>query len=132
MHKGMIRNIILMAAATIAMGIVLGLYIQGSGPMPQVSGTRFESTQQGVGGDIHVVVTVRDGRITAVEADVSNETPGYGQDAGPVLCEAILAAGTCQGVDGVSGSTITSDAILAGVQDCMVQAGIWDSANTAQ
>lgn len=131
MRTRMIRNIILMVLATAVMSVVLLLYIQGSGPMPQVSGTQFTSTQPGIGGDILVTVTVKDGKITAVDADVSGETPGYGQEAGPVVCQAVLDAGTCQGVDGVSGSTITSDAILAGVQDCMVQAGIWDGAGAA-
>lgn len=122
-----------MAAATLLLSIVLVLYLQGSGPMPQVTGTTYTSTQKGMESDIVVTVTVKDGKITDVTANVSGETKELGQIAGPQICEAVLAAGTSEGVDAISGSTVTSDAILAGVQDCMVQAGIWDSANsTAQ
>ena len=131
MRKTMIRNAVLMAIATAVMGIILSLYLRGVGPMPKVTETVYTSAQQGAYSEVVVSVTVRDGKVTAVSADVSGETPGYGQDAGPVLCQNILAAGTSNGVDGISGSTYTSDAILAGVQDCMISAGIWDSATAA-
>ncbi len=131
MRKSVVFSLILMAAATLALSVVLGLYLQGSGPMPQVTGTVYTSTQKGMESDVTVTVTVKDGKITAVTADVSGETKELGQVAGPQVCEAVLAAGTSEGVDAVSGCTVTSDAILAGVQDCMVQAGIWDSANSA-
>jgi uncharacterized protein with FMN-binding domain len=131
MKKTMIRNSVLMAIATVVMGILLGLYIQGTGPMPRVSATTYTSTQKGAASEILVSVSVKDGKITDVTADVSGETPGYGLDAGPVVCQSILDAGTSEGVDGVSGATMTSKAILAGVQDCMVQAGIWDSSTTS-
>ncbi|MCI2047487.1 MAG: FMN-binding protein [Faecalibacterium sp.] len=131
MKHTMIRNSILMALAIVVMGIILGLYIQGTGPMPRVTATTYTSTQRGVASEILVTVTVKDGKITGVTADVSGETKGYGQEAGPVVCQNVLDAGTCVGVDGVSGATGTSKAVLAGVQDCMVQAGIWDSSNAA-
>ncbi len=133
MRRSTILSLVVMAAATLLLSIVLVLYLQGSGPMPQVTGTTYTSTQKGMESDIVVTVTVKDGKITDVTADVSGETKELGQIAGPQICEAVLAAGTSEGVDAISGSTVTSDAILAGVQDCMVQAGIWDSANsTAQ
>jgi major membrane immunogen (membrane-anchored lipoprotein) len=131
MRRSMIRNGILAALATLVVGIILGLYLQGSGPMPQVAGTVYTSVQKGYSSDVTVSVTVRDGAVTKVEADVSGETEQVGGTYGPQLCETILAAGTSAGVDAVSGATYTSNAILAGVQDCMVQAGIWDSANAA-
>ncbi len=133
MRRSTVLSLVVMAAATLLLSIVLVLYLQGSGPMPQVTGTTYTSTQKGMESDIVVTVTVKDGKITDVTADVSGETKELGQIAGPQICEAVLAAGTSEGVDAISGSTVTSDAILAGVQDCMVQAGIWDSANsTAQ
>ena len=133
MRRSTILSLVVMAAATLLLSIVLVLYLHGSGPMPQVTGTTYTSTQKGMESDIVVTVTVKDGKITDVTADVSGETKELGQIAGPQICEAVLAAGTSEGVDAISGSTVTSDAILAGVQDCMVQAGIWDSANsTAQ
>ena len=127
MRRSTVLSLVVMAAATLLLSIVLVLYLQGSGPMPQVTGTTYTSTQKGMESDIVVTVTVKDGKITDVTADVSGETKELGQIAGPQICEAVLAAGTSEGVDAISGSTVTSDAILAGVQDCMVQAGIWDS-----
>ena len=129
MKKVMIRNSILMAVAIVVMAVVLGLYLQGTGPMPRVTATTYTSTQRGAASEILVSVSVKDGKITSVTADVSGETPGYGLDAGPVVCQNVMDAGTSQGVDGVSGATVTSNAILTGVQDCMVKAGIWDEAN---
>ncbi len=131
MKHTMIRNSVLMAIAIVVMGIILGLYIQGTGPMPRVTATTYTSTQKGAASEIVVTVTVKDGKISSVTADVSGETKGYGQEAGPAVCQSVVAAGTSIGVDGVSGATITSKAILAGVQDCMVQAGIWDSTSAA-
>lgn len=127
MRKTVLFQVLAMAVATLILSIVLALYLQGSGPMPKVTGTVYTSTQKGMESDIVVTVTVNDGKITNVQADVTGETAELGQVAGPQICQAVVSAGTSVGVDAVSGSTVTSDAILAGVQDCMVQAGIWDS-----
>ena len=93
-------------------------------PAAPAEGNVYTSVQKGFGGEIEFKVTVADGKITAIDADFSQETPGLGQDAGPKLVEAIVAAGSAEGVDAVSGSTLTSKAVLAAAADALAQAGL--------
>ena len=74
-----------------------------------------EAAAQGYGGAVTVQVTFADGVITAVTVDAPNETPGIGSKAVEALPAAIVAAGNAE-VDGVSGATLTSDAIKAAVR----------------
>jgi uncharacterized protein with FMN-binding domain len=76
------------------------------------------------GGDITVAVTVdQDGKILAVTVEENNATEGIGTKAIEALPEQIVAA---QGtdVDVVATATITSEALLAAVNDALAQAGI--------
>ena len=68
-----------------------------------------------------VTVTVAGGKVSAVEVGENNETKGIGTQAIETLPELIVAANGTD-VDVVSGATITSDAILSGVADCLAQA----------
>lgn len=83
----------------------------------EVSGV-YEGTAKGFGGEVKVSVTLADGVITAVEAEGENETSGVGSRAIEELPQAIVAAGSTQ-VDGVSGATITSDAIKKAVDQAV-------------
>ncbi len=121
MRKTMIRNTAVMAVLAVVLGIVLALYLRSTFASP-VAGNVYASTQKGFGGDIAFEVSIDNGKVTAVSADFSQETAGLGQDAGPKVIDAIVAAGTTEGVDAVSGSTITSTAVLNAVKDCMEQA----------
>ncbi len=66
-------------------------------------------------------MTFDEEKVTDVVLDVSGETPGYGQDAGDALREALLAAQSTD-IDGVSGSTITSQAVIVAAGKCFAQA----------
>ena len=61
------------------------------------------------------------GAISDVTVDASNETAGIGVEAAEQLQEAILEAQSAD-VDIVSGATITSEAVIEAVQDCLSQA----------
>lgn len=74
-----------------------------------------EASAQGYGGAVTVQVTFADGVITAVTVDAPNETAGIGSKAADELPAKIVAAGNAD-VDGVSGATITSDAIKTAVR----------------
>lgn len=123
MRKTMIRNTAIMAVLSVVLGVVLALYLRSTFASP-VAGNVYTSTQKGFAGDIAFEVSINNGKVTAVSADFSKETAGLGQDAGPKVIDAIVAAGTTEGVDAVSGSTITSTAVLNAVKDCMTQAGL--------
>ena len=83
----------------------------------------YEAEGKGIGGKVPVTVTVKDGKISDVTVGDNSETQGIGSKAIEQLPEAIVAAGGTEGVDGVSGATITSKAIFSAVEDALAQAG---------
>lgn len=86
-----------------------------------MSGT-FSATAKGFGGDVTVTLTLTDGVLTDVAAEGPDETPDVGGRALSLMPESMVAAGTVE-VDGVSGATVTSDAILAAAKDALTQSG---------
>ena len=73
-------------------------------------------------GEIPVSVTIKNGKITELKADYSRETPSIGVVQGDEIVKQILAANGTQGVDAISGATITTDAIIKAVGKCLAQA----------
>ena len=106
MKNKMTRNVILMAVVTVIMAVALSLYIQNTGTVPAADNAAsltdgtYTSSAQGCLSD----VTVKVG--TAAEA----------------LAAALLKTGSTAGVDAVSGSTMTSQAIFTAMDDCLSQA----------
>lgn len=70
----------------------------------------------GFGGKIVAEVTVEDGRIVDLTLTGEGETPDVGGAALEPLREAILAAGTVDGVDAYTGATWTSNGVFAAVR----------------
>ncbi len=124
MKKSMIRNSIVMAVIAVVLAVVLALYLRSTVSAHTVPGDVYTASAQGFGSEVKVEVTINEGKIVAVSADVSGETPELGGKHGPELCDAIVSAGTVDGVDAIGGCTLTSNAILNSVQDCMDQAGL--------
>ena len=126
--KKLTRNVIIMAVVTVIMAVVLGLYIKYTGTVPAADNAAsltdgiYTSSAQGCLSDVTVKVTVTGGRVTGVEIDASGETPELGGKAAETLSASLLAAGSTVGVDAVSGSTMTSDAVFAAMNDCLAQA----------
>jgi uncharacterized protein with FMN-binding domain len=87
----------------------------------------YTASAKGISSDIAVSVTFDNTSITEITADVSGETAGIGADAGDPMIESILAAQSVD-VDGVTGATITSDAIKTAVADCIAQASVSEAA----
>lgn len=128
MKNKMTRNVILMAVVTVIMAVVLSLYIQNTGTVPAADNAAsltdgiYTSSAQGCLSDVTVKVTVTGGRVTGVEIDASGETPELGGTAAEALAAALLKTGSTAGVDAVSGSTMTSQAIFTAMDDCLRQA----------
>jgi uncharacterized protein with FMN-binding domain len=86
-------------------------------------GNTYTASAQGMG-TVTVTVTIEeDGTISGLEIDASNETESLGQVAAPKLQEAILAAGTVEGIDAISGCTVTSNAVFQAINECLEAAG---------
>ncbi len=81
----------------------------------------YTASGKGIGGAVPVTVTIQSGQITAVSVGDNSETQGIGSKAIEQLPDAIVEANGTN-VDGVAGATITSQAILSAVDDCLAQA----------
>ncbi|MCI9148568.1 MAG: FMN-binding protein, partial [Hungatella sp.] len=76
---------------------------------------------KGFGGDVTAKVVIGEGGIESVELTGKDETPGLGADALERLEGAFVEAGSAD-VDGVSGSTVSSEAAMKAVQAALDQA----------
>lgn len=81
----------------------------------------YSATAKGISSDVTVTMTFDEKSITDVQIDVSGETQDIGAAIGDEMAEKILNYQTCN-VDGVSGATITSDAVKQAAADCISQA----------
>lgn len=83
------------------------------------TGTQTASAK-GMNGDVTVTITFENGVATACDVDASTETESLGQAAAPTVADAIVAGNT-PNVDAVSGSTVTSNAIMEAARPAMTQ-----------
>ena len=98
------------SSSTVASGAA-GTYIPGT----------YEGTAEGISSTVKVTMTFSDSAVTDVVVDTSGETASYGAAAADQLREQLMAAGSAE-IDGVSGSTITSDAVMKAAKSCYAQA----------
>ena len=123
MTAKMTRNILLMLAATVLMGIVLNLYIHNTGTVPAADNAApltdgsYTSSAQGCLSEVTVTVTVTGGKV-----DASAETPDLGGKAAETLAAQLTQTGSTTGVDAITGSTMTSEAIFTAMDACLAQA----------
>ncbi len=83
----------------------------------------YTATAQGFGGPVTVTAVVEDGRIAAVSAEGTRETPARGGAACAQLASRLAETGGAR-VDTVSGATVTSEAVFAAMDDILAQAGL--------
>lgn len=89
---------------------------------PIVSG-RFEGSGDGLIGPIRVSVYIEKSRITAIDILEYSDTPGYSDAVFEFLPKKIIRNGT-DGIDVVSGATLTSRGFLNAVTDALKKAGL--------
>ena len=77
-----------------------------------------EATAAGYNGDIKVKVTMEGETIKDIQVD-HTETEGVGADAVPTLVEDIKKNNGTEGVDNVSGATVTSEALKTAVDEAI-------------
>ena len=86
------------------------------------SAETLTGTAQGFGGDVTVSVELSERKIQSVSVTGEQETPELGGKAAESLAVSLLNAGSTAGVDAISGSTMTSDAVFTAMDDCLAQA----------
>ena len=99
------------AASGSAAASTAGTYIPGT----------YEGTAEGISSTVKVTMTFSESAVTDVVVDTSGETASYGAAAADELREQLIAAGSAE-IDGVSGSTITSNAVMKAAKSCYAQA----------
>ena len=99
------------ASGSAAASGAAGTYIPGT----------YEGTAEGISSTVKVTMTFSDSAVTDVVVDTSGETASYGAAAADQLKEQLLAAGSAE-IDGVSGSTVTSEAVMKAAKSCFAQA----------
>ncbi|MBQ7785273.1 MAG: FAD-dependent oxidoreductase [Clostridia bacterium] len=82
----------------------------------------YTTNVQGMAGRFDVTVVVSEERIESVEIGSNKETTMVGTEAVRILPARIVESQSL-GVDTLSGATVTSNAILYGVRECIKQAG---------
>lgn len=92
-----------------------------SGAAGQYIPGTYEGTAEGISSIVKVTMTFSDSAVTDVVVDTSGETASFGAAAADELREQLMAAGSAE-IDGVSGSTITSDAVMKAAKSCYAQA----------
>ncbi len=81
----------------------------------------YTSGRKGYGGDVVVSATIANDEIIELEIEGAEETKGVGSIAIERMHDRILEA-QFQKADGVSGATVTSDAIKAALEDILRKA----------
>ena len=104
----------LLASATMALSLV------GCSAGKTYTGEAFGHDKEN---PVKVTLTIKDKTITKVEVDASHETAGIGSKAADALPEQIVSANSLD-VDGVSGATQTSKAIIEAATAALKQAGL--------
>ena len=92
-----------------------------SGAAGQYIPGTYEVTAERISSTVKVTMTFYDSAVTDVVVDTSGETASFGAAAADELREQLMAAGSAE-IDGVSGSTITSDAVMKAAKSCYAQA----------
>lgn len=83
--------------------------------------TEYRGTAPGRNGDITVSIKVEDGKITGGHIIHEEETKGMNEAVATVLNQAI-ATGSAEGLDTVTGATITSKATMQAIQNALLLA----------
>ena len=81
----------------------------------------YSASARGINSDVKVTMTFDESMITAVDIDVSGETPDIGGKIGGQMAQAILDKQSAD-VDVVTTATVTSNAIRTAAADCISQA----------
>ena len=81
----------------------------------------YTGTAEGISSTVKVTMTFSESAVTDVVVDTSGETASYGAAAADELKNQLLNSASAE-IDGVSGSTITSDAVMKAAKSCYAQA----------
>lgn len=115
MKKNMFRSIV---GCTLAFLLVLG----GCSSKGGIKSGTYTASAQGMNGDVKVEVIMGNEKIESIKVIEHKETPGISDTPIQNIPSDIVEYQSVN-VDVITGATLTSNAILAAVKDCLKQAG---------
>lgn len=98
--------------------VLVAATLVGCGGSADLEDGTYMGTADGFGGELEVEVVVEEGAISSVEVTDNDETPEYAETALTSVPEAIVEANSTD-VDGESGATVTSEAIIEAVKNAL-------------
>ena len=116
-----------LTALVVSAVLLLGAVCLYNTATERPEGTVYTGSAQGMFCQIEAEITVSEGKIVDVTLTGAEETPALG---GKVLEEmpAKIVEAQSADVDGMTGATVTTDAVKAAVNDALAQAGLKDAA----
>lgn len=109
-------------AAVVSIALLLALgYGEAKAKEAAASVDVFSASELGFGGNVTVSLKMKDGKIQSVTVDGPDETPDVGGKALAALKQQVMDAQSAE-IDGVSGATITSDAVRGAAAKALAQA----------
>lgn len=99
----------------VAMGLACGLLLLAGCAAGQYVDGSYRSSAEGRYGEITVDVHIVRGRISEIEIVSADETPGMLDPVRDTMVPEIIEAQSVQGVDTISGATVSSSAVLEAV-----------------
>ena len=116
-----------LTALVVSAALLLGAVSLYNTATERPEGTVYTGSAQGMFCQIEAEITVSEGKIVDVTLTGAEETPALG---GKVLEEmpAKIVEAQSADVDGMTGATVTTDAVKAAVNDALAQAGLKDAA----
>lgn len=108
-------------AATGATAMLAATGMTGCGSSAKYKAGTYEAAFEGKDGPVPVTVTFSDNEIESVEIGENKESQKFGAKAIEQLPPEIIKAQSAD-VDAVSGATLTSNAIIQGVESCIKDA----------
>ena len=119
-RRDFLKSSVAGAASLTLAGLGLGAFnAKASADGLYTPGT-YSATATGMG-TVTVTATFDENSIVDVVLDVSEETPAIGQLAADELAAQVLEAQSAE-IDGVSGATLTSNAVKLALNNCIAQA----------
>ncbi len=107
---------------SLLLALMLLLTLAPAAMAEAVSGA-FEGTAKGFAGDVKVVLTLEEGKITGASVTGAEETPAIGGVAMELMAEAMTVTGSIN-VDVVATATLTSNGVLEAAKAALVAAGL--------
>lgn len=116
------EQIKLVSALVLAAAICLsGCASPSQSVSSSVAAKQYSATAKGFGGDVCATLTFEENKITEVLLTGDQETESIGGAALETLKEQVIATQSAE-IDGVSGATLTSNAVKEAVAECIAQA----------